>query len=313
MQAISTGNVSAMAGKLVEASFLTDVELAPLHHAVHSNQLGVLKFFIDQCKADANVVDSRKNNLIHTAVTSGNLTGFLPYLLEKKININAGNNVGDTPLLLALSTSWMLNVRVRDLQLRDLLHAGADVTLKNTEGETVLHRCHTKAQAELFVAKGVSPDAVTSSGYTVFHRTWFSNDIGWYQYLLDRTKNSTIKSVSLVDKVGYGLLFWARLAPPIVSLLLAPPYSLDPNSSNSDGNTIIHKILMNDEKAIIESIKLILGTGRFNINAQNKDGKTALHAAVERKYANVVAELLSHGTLLTTLHVINDTTFLTGE
>ncbi len=83
---------------------------------------------------EAHIAYSNRNWL-NNAVSAGNLAMTEYLLAEGKVDVNARNFKGETPLL-ALAGSYM--PKLETLQL--LLDHGADIHARDDEGNTVLHR-----------------------------------------------------------------------------------------------------------------------------------------------------------------------------
>lgn len=80
---------------------------------------------------DIHETDALGNNLLHYAV--GNMSPrFLKWLIEEGVDPNATNTDGKTPLMESL-----LHYDIDEIDI--LLRYGADVTLKDNEGQSVLH------------------------------------------------------------------------------------------------------------------------------------------------------------------------------
>jgi hypothetical protein len=90
-------------------------------------------------RADIEAVDGRSWTALHWAADNG-LESSCKALLKRKANVNAQNNRGNTPLLLAAKGVWGSLGRKNGLPnvVRLLLEAGADAKMKNNSNETAL-------------------------------------------------------------------------------------------------------------------------------------------------------------------------------
>lgn len=94
--------------------------------------------------ATASLKSLKPGNDIHTLAAKGNNEGIKALLAEKGNEIiNSRNEIGNTPLMMAA-------FKGRSDTIETLLEHGADVTLKNKDGETAFHAAAQGAQPETF-------------------------------------------------------------------------------------------------------------------------------------------------------------------
>ncbi|MCB9493454.1 MAG: ankyrin repeat domain-containing protein [Epsilonproteobacteria bacterium] len=109
----------------------------PLHYSVALGEIDGVKFLIDE-GADLNVKDKNGMTLLHKAPSFGMFDdegnqkqSVLEFLFTKGLDVNAVDSLGNTPLHYRAMSA--------DVQgLKMLVDQGADVTLRNKEGQSIL-------------------------------------------------------------------------------------------------------------------------------------------------------------------------------
>ena len=114
------------AGADLEAETLFNAR--PVHTAVDSNSLGALRLLID-AGANANARGSRKCTPLHDAALWGEEAILEALVQTPGIKLNLKDSDGQTPLMLAIEYGHQRCVEL-------LLHAGADVQIKDRNGRT---------------------------------------------------------------------------------------------------------------------------------------------------------------------------------
>jgi ankyrin repeat protein len=112
--------------------------------------------------ANPSAVDQSQSTALHYAAYHGDLILVTYLVAQKGVLIDARDNRGNTPAMLAA-------VADRDDVLRVLIKAGADVKLKGSDGGTMLH--HAARKSNLAVVRtllefGANPKAIDSHGHT---------------------------------------------------------------------------------------------------------------------------------------------------
>ncbi|AGE54552.1 ankyrin repeat PH and SEC7 domain containing protein [Paramecium bursaria Chlorella virus KS1B] len=117
--------------RLIESGAdVDDVDIhEPLSCAIHIENVDMCRFLI-QAGADIHKKDRQKRTLLHKMVDSKFHEG-VKLLLEYDVNVNAQDNHGDTPFLLAL-----FHDRI-DIGIT-LIQAGADITIRDNTGMSPL-------------------------------------------------------------------------------------------------------------------------------------------------------------------------------
>jgi len=255
-------------------------------------------------------------NILNAIVNKG-----LPY---KNLNKNGGN-----AMLFATKGSRNGYNSLEYFKYLDSLGVNPYVTTKN--GKTPLHNlaynCKDIASYEYFITKGNKVNSQNKDGNTALITASYSNDLNVINLLLKHTKNinlinkkgnsaltyavegNTAKTVELllkkganlniIDNQGNNLMYYLLQSYSSKSedvfnhkLELLGSNGLDMASAQENGNTLYHLAL---DKNSIPLLKLIKPF-KQNINAQNKEGYTALQKAVmTAKNMDIIKHLISEG------------------
>lgn len=220
-------------------------------------------------------------------------------LLNKRINVNAQEEDGATPLAWAAMRS---NVQIAAL----LLKAGANPNLLNEQGIGPLYLAITNGSsslAQLLLSKGADPNIVREDGETPLLTATHTCQIDVMKMLLDRGANVNAR----YKKFAQTALMWAAGCPAATRLLLA--HGADPQAItkvwnitatiyipstvtlgktgipwNNDGayaskvggqNALLFAVQKHD----LESVKMLLDVG-IDVNSAAADGTTPLLAAL---------------------------------
>ena len=115
---------------------------------------------------------------IYEAVRDGKIKDVKKYLAAGG-NVNAKNNLGDSPLHTAANYG---HTEIANL----LIAAGADVNAKDDLGDYPLHHVGNKEIAELLIAEGVDVNAKDDEGNTALHGTAFMDQEEIAGLLIDK-------------------------------------------------------------------------------------------------------------------------------
>jgi ankyrin repeat protein len=153
---------------------------SPLHSAA---SLGYLEMVGLLLKHNANIAarDRISNDTpLHWAARHACNDGVIDLLIDAGADVEARNNLGDTPLLEAVSFAKTANIR-------KLLARGANARARDDFESGVLHELKadgTLAMLELLVAHGADLRAVDLNGNTVLHSAYYHANQSLIEYLL---------------------------------------------------------------------------------------------------------------------------------
>jgi ankyrin repeat protein len=213
--------------------------------------------------------DQNKNQAIHVAASNG-FADIVKKLLDKKVDINAQDNLGNTPLLIA--------VRHDDAKLaRLLLQNKASYSLQNKRKVSAIELAQTRADSGVL-------KAFSSQGIKVGKNEDQYNDVSIKDF------EKSIKQSSSLYK-GWPILSIASLLGEndIARQLLKQGAKV--NAVDSSGYAALHRASAKDQ---VKTVDLLLASGAL-INSQNNKDETPLFLAAEAGSYKTVKRLLEKG------------------
>lgn len=218
----------------------------------------------------------KQKSALHQAVRDCDLPE-INELIAKKVDVNAVDEEGMTPLMIAVQGN---NYAV----VETLIQAKADVNAKDSKGNCVLLYAVAFASDELFdllVAHQASLEVKNNIGLTLLHVAVMNQKLSLIEKLIALKADVNAEDFSGAAVVhyaaGYGHV-------EVFKLLQRLGAKLDVRTKMQD--TILHIAIANDQKQIIE---LILD--QVDVNAKNVHGETPLHY-IATVGANEIFDLL---------------------
>ena len=147
-----------------------------------------------------------------------------------------------------------------------LLQNGADINVRDSKGNTFLHKTSDPDVVKIAIKQGVDVDVKNNNNETPLHKTKSSSVA---QMLIDFGAN-----IALKDDLGNSLLHLTK-EPEIAAILIKN--GIDPDTKNKQGVTALHNAWKNSSREILASVLI---DGGANVNVQDNTGKTPLHTAV---------------------------------
>ncbi|WP_341821498.1 ankyrin repeat domain-containing protein [Wolbachia endosymbiont (group A) of Myopa testacea] len=219
-------------------------------------------------------------NSLHLAARLGNLEA-VEDLLGKGADVNAQNDIGNTPLHFAAENG---HKEVVDALLgKD----GINVNAQDKYNNTPLHLAAQMGYAEIvkdLLDKGANVNAKDKSGWTPLHLATIYKHEDIVKLLLDDEAN-----VTAVDNHRYTPLHYATIGSNKIQMirdLLHKGASV--NAQNDRGNTPLHLTAENEQKDADIVLRILLERLEPDVNAQDKDGNTPLNLAIKHGKAEVV-------------------------
>ncbi|MFH1120851.1 MAG: ankyrin repeat domain-containing protein [Bacteroidota bacterium] len=223
-----------------------------LIYAARNGSHPMLEFLVSQ-KANVNQVDTTGNTALFYCMDEPEV---FDYLLTNGVKMDHQNNMGRTILMEATGDS--------NKQLSNYLIAkGADVNIRDINGETALFNCFSSDIAANLINKGTIADIANNTNITPLH-------IAAYRGYLDMVELLISNGASLLKKDNFGLdaLLYAVIGenPDIVKYLLDK--GADPNSKSISGSTPLMFAAYKLNYMISEQL-ILKGA---NIDEQDQDG-----------------------------------------
>ena len=255
----------------------------------------LLNYFIKT--KNINQVDLQKRNLLHQAVIFQR-KDIIQTLIKKKININAYDQDGYTPLMLSLNSCFNCQPKIFFTIFKYLVANGADITTLNKQQENILHhavneRIFLKVSEEPLVLKflfkhyfnivSLFINKRNINGQPPIFKIVNNVSSSWKQkfdFLSQQKVN-----LFLQDNEGRSVLHYAafkRFYPLLLKVQDKRVFSLQ----DKKGKTLFHMLIESSHlNANDLSIKVDLTLVDFSFIANIKDneGKTALFYYVPHK------------------------------
>ncbi|MCR4953843.1 MAG: ankyrin repeat domain-containing protein [Treponema sp.] len=187
------------------------------------------------------------------------------YLIEKKAEINKPNKYGETPLYSAIKNDGPDTLKL-------LIAYGADYLIKDYQGNSPLHYC-------------INRDAFLCTQTLL-------------ETVAERSKQDSNELANFVDAKNLAgktpLAIAAFLDNEKVAKILLD-YGANVNESDVFGNSIVMDTVKSSGTTPSYKVMQLLVAKKVNVNAQNKDGRSAYHEVAELRDTTAIRMLSAAG------------------
>jgi ankyrin repeat protein len=246
--------------------------MTPLHYAALGGHLGVVKWLVEEGKADLRTSDKRGHISLHHAAWGGSLKT-VQYLVRDKADGNAKNFEGDTPLHHAAAEGHL------DVMQWLVAECKADVSAAGRMGMVPLH--HAAAGGHLDVVRWlvtegrVNVNAVNAYGAIPLHLAVSRTGAGVVKWLVTEGQ----ANVNAVDGTGWSLLHYAVSRGSLEILRwFIKTYKLDVNARDKNGRTPLYHAA---RVGSLEVVRCLVKEYNADIRIKDSNGVSALMVAEE--------------------------------
>ncbi|XP_071111901.1 serine/threonine-protein phosphatase 6 regulatory ankyrin repeat subunit B-like [Haliotis cracherodii] len=269
-------------------------------------------------EADVSLVDDNRDNILHVTCLGGHVD-MVKYVLSQKVaDIHSRGNYGRTPLMMAAEKGHR---QVFDL----LVTQGADVTLVDDDGDTILHVASLGGHAEMvkyvlsqkfadinsrgqygrtpmmmaaekghrqvfdfFMTQGADVTLMDDNRDNILHVACLGGHVDMVKYVLSQ------KVADINSRGQYG---WT---PPMVAAQkghrqvfdLLVREGVDVSLVGVDGNNILHVASLGGH---VDIVKYVLSQKVTDINSRGEYGRTSLMLTVGARHRQVFDLLVREG------------------
>ncbi|OKL63894.1 hypothetical protein UA08_01110 [Talaromyces atroroseus] len=226
---------------------------------------------------------------LHLAAREGSKKAVVIFLKESPKDIETADSEGRTPLYLAMQEN---RPQVASLLATELHKRGTEINdMRTKKGQTLLSLALEKGSpraTDLLLAFGADANGRDSSGDFPLHVAvkGVFDDV---KLVLDYggSVNQTNRSGKTPLHVAAGC---QNSAVEIIEFLIER--NADVTARDANGDTPLHAAAGTGG---IQVVQVLLNHGGYAVNARNRSGQTPLHKAASGKYAQVVRTLIMYG------------------
>ncbi|MDR1469752.1 MAG: ankyrin repeat domain-containing protein [Spirochaetaceae bacterium] len=274
-------NYFAPAVKSLNYNLRSENGMSPLHYAVQEGYTGYIRFLLKK-NADPNITNADGETPLHTAMKRGEIA-VMKMVIDGGAKVDVQDGRGNAPMHIAVPEE------IHAEALSVLLASRANPNLRDEAGNTPLQSFvllnRPPLVIETLLKGGASVTAQNNEGKTALFIAVEEKRITLIPVLL--AYGSDIFSVTATGVTPFGKAL-ADNSPVLMGLITEKTV----RAIDTEGNTPL--LVAMKSEANIDIIRAILEK-QAEVNAQNKEGDSALHVAVRNNQADIGALLLESG------------------
>ena len=262
--------------------FITNCNSSTTFNSIIKYDITMFKEYLKNEK-ELNKTDNAGNTILHFAIMNKK-NDFVKLILNEEINIEALNNKGFTALLIAYKTN---NKEIINM----LENNGANTNIYSYNKKTPLHYACKNGNLELvnhlISKKNADVNSTTIFGNTPLHYASKNNILEIVKLLVSKGAK-----INVLDGSGTSPLLYSILKSNVECAQFLIINGADVNKSNHKGDAPLNAAF--EEKLNGNLLKLMVNN-MSNINAQDKEGLTALDLALKYQEKELAKELILKG------------------
>ncbi|XP_063405750.1 serine/threonine-protein phosphatase 6 regulatory ankyrin repeat subunit B-like [Mytilus trossulus] len=264
------------------------------HHAVVKLLLDLKEQTLNSC-VDTTLKDKDGLSVLHVACSEGH-TEVVKLLIDVGMNVNEKSTNGSTPIYLACQNGHYNTVKLLIGLNGQTLNSCVDTTLKHKDGWSVLHAACSKGHTEvvkLLIDVGMNVNDKSTYGSTPLYLACQNGHYNTVKLLLGlngQTLNSAVDT-TLKTKYGWSVLHVACYTghTEIVKLLI--DVGMNVNDTTNNGSTPLYLACRSGKYDKVNFLLDLNGqtlNSRVDVTLKDKEGTSALHAAVSAGHSEIV-------------------------
>ena len=224
---------------------------ALIHIAALSGNIDTVKYFVEECKCDPNLLNAAGQTALYYACKNGSLE-VVQYLVEVgHCQPSITDSSLNTPLHLAAQHGNLLIVQyLVDKQK-------CDANTKNNNRNTPLHEASYAGQwnvVKFLLDKHCDPHQHGGSGYNCLHAAVSNGHMDVIQYLIEEQHMDPSAHTNNKGSKTNSLHIAAQHGQPLVIEYLTDRAKLDLNSPDENGNSSLLLAILNDKFEVVKNL-----------------------------------------------------------
>lgn len=254
----------------------------PLHFASEKGNVTEVKRLLSSI--DVNAVNSYQETALDKAAEKGNID-VIDLLISKGADVKAKQKTGETALFAAATFG-------QDDAVKKLLQKGADIKQPDYLGTSPLHTAVSnskKSTTKLLLQNQADIEQKDFFGQTALHIAAIEDQLDCLKVLLEFKPN--IDSLTKEHATPLHLAAQYGSKGALETLL---KNNAKVTSEDSHKKIVLHYAAMNHKSNVSQIITLLIKDYRANPNAQDDEGNTPLHIAVQNNNVVAIKSLISN-------------------